>query len=497
MIPAYIEEIISRLNAQGFEAYVVGGSVRDLLMGKTPKDWDITTNARPENILEIFPDSVYENSFGTVIVKKKNEAGQTTEIAEVTTYRSESNYSDHRRPDTVVFEDRLEADLSRRDFTVNAMALTPVTDSGGMQLGEGESIIELDGEAYKIIDFYGGQKDIHKRVIRAVGEPNIRFKEDALRMMRAVRFACQLGFDIEPKTERGIIKLAGSLKFIANERIKDELIKILETDKRAFGFDKLHDLNLLNYIIPELETGFNMKQNHHHIYTVFEHSLRSLQCVPSKEWQVRLAALLHDVGKPAARKIIDGQTTFYNHEYIGAKMTKKIMSRLKFPTADIERVVNLVRNHMFYYNVDEVTAASVRRLIAKTGRENLKDLIDLRVADRLGSGTPKAMPYKLRHLQYMFEKVQNDPVSVKMLAINGDNLINDLKLEPSPKFGCLLDCLLAEVLDNPDYNTKDYLLKRAEELLKEDLETLRTKAKGVIEEKQEDEDQLIKKQYKV
>lgn len=497
IFPEFIVKIIKDLTKSGYEAYVVGGSVRDLLMNKTPKDWDITTNARPEQIMVVFPDSVYENSFGTVIVKNKNEAGATTDIAEVTTYRSETGYSDHRRPDQVVFEDTLEADLGRRDFTINAMALTPVSDSGGVKLKDFESIIELAGEPYILVDIFGGQKDIKKKIIRAVGEPTIRFKEDGLRMMRAVRFACQLSFGIEPKTERAIVKLSGSLKFIANERIKDELIKILSSAKPAYGIEALYDTKLLNYILPELVVGYGMSQNHHHVFTVYDHSVKSLEFCPSQEWTVRLAALLHDIGKPVTRAIKNGETTFYNHEYAGAKLTKKIMTRLKFPTADIERVTNLVKNHMFYYNVGEVTAASVRRLIAKTGRENLKDLIDLRVADRLGSGTPKAMPYKLRHLQYMMEKVQHDPVSVKMLAINGDNLINDLKLEPSPKFGCLLDCLLAEVLDDPKKNAKDYLLTRAVELMKEDLETLRFKAKLEIEDKQAEVDKQIKKNYKV
>ena len=497
IFPGFILDIIKTLELAGLEAWVVGGSVRDLLIGQTPKDWDITTNARPEKMLELFPDAVYENIFGTVLVKVKNEQEETTEVVEVTTYRSESGYKDNRHPDEVIFEDKLSADLSRRDFTINAMALAPVSDTGGHKPGEDETIIEINDEPARLVDLFGGQKDLKKRMIRAVGEPEIRFKEDALRMMRAIRFACQLGFAIEPKTERAINKLSGAIKFIAKERLRDELIKMLASRRPKYAIERLQEDGLLNYIMPELLNGLGMQQNHHHIFTVLDHCLNALEHCPSEEGQVRLAALFHDIGKPATRKIINEAATFYNHEYVGAKMTRKIMERLRFSNDDTERVVNLVRNHMFYYNVDEVTAASVRRLIAKVGRENLRDLISLRVADRLGSGTPKAMPYKLRHLEYMFEKVQNDPVSVKALAINGDDLIKELKLEPSPKFGCLLDCLLAEVLEDPERNTREHLLARAVELLKEDLETLRSKARELIDEKREEDDKKIKRNYKV
>ena len=253
----------------------------------------------------------------------------------------------------------------------------------------------------------------------------------------------------------------------------------------------------MQYLIPELEQGIGVRQNHHHIYPVYKHNILSLQNCPSSEWQVRLAALLHDVGKPKSKRFINSQVTFYNHEYIGAKMVDKIMSRLKFKNEDRERVVNLVKNHMFYYDVGEVTAASVRRLVSKVGRDNLQDLIHLRVADRLGSGTPKAMPYKLRHLQYMMEKVQHDPVSVKMLAINGDILIKSLSLKPGPKIGAILDVLLGEVLEDPEKNNARYLLKKAKELQKGELKDLRDQAKQLIEEKREDEDRNIQRRYKV
>lgn len=477
VIPEFVKNIVRALQEARFEAYIVGGCVRDFLMGKTPKDWDITTNAKPEEILKVFPDGKYENSFGTVIlpIRKKDELEA---VLEITTYRSEQGYSDRRHPDKVIFEDKLEKDLSRRDFTINALALNPLKDK-------------------ELIDLFGGEKDINKKIIRAVGEPSDRFKEDALRMLRAIRFSSQLDFTLEPKTQRAIVKLAGSLKFVSQERIKDELIKILASDKPAEGIMLLHECKLLQYIIPELEQGVNVKQDRHHIYPVFKHNVLALKHCPNKVWQVRLAALFHDIAKPKTRKIINNIATFYNHEYLGAKMVNKIMTRLKFSNEDRERVVNLIKNHMFYYNVGEVTAASVRRLIVKVGKENLQDLIDLRVADRLGSGTPKAMPYKLRHLQYMLDKVQHDPVSAKMLKINGDDLIRDLKMQPGPKIGAILDVLLAEVIEDPKLNTKSVLIKKAKELLNTDLSELRKKAQDMIEEKRIIDDKSIKKQYKV
>jgi putative nucleotidyltransferase with HDIG domain len=476
-IPEYVIKTTSALKKGRFEAYIVGGCVRDFLMGKEPKDWDITTNAKPEEILAIFENAKYENNFGTVLLPIR-EGEVLKDVLEITTYRSEQGYSDRRHPDVVLFEEKLDKDLERRDFTINALALNPENPE-------------------EVIDLFGGRKDIKLKIIRAVGEPSDRFKEDDLRMLRAVRFSSQLGFELEPKTQRGIVKLAGSLKFVSKERIKDELIKILASDRPADGIMLLHDCKLLQYIIPELEQGVDVKQDRHHIYNVFKHNVLALKTCPSKEWQVRFAALLHDIAKPKTRKIIDNIATFYNHEYVGAKMVDKIMTRLKFSNEDRIRTVNLVKNHMFYYNVGEVTAASVRRLIVKVGKENLKDLIDLRIADRLGSGTPKAMPYKLRHLQYMMEMVQNDPISVKMLKINGDDLMNVLNIAPGPKIGAILDVLLSEVIENPELNDKAGLSEKAKELDKLNLEELRLRAKEVIEEKRAEEDKNIKKQYKV
>ncbi len=489
-IPDYIKNFLLKLQKNNFEAFLVGGCVRDLLMKKEPKDWDITTNARPKEVLKIFPEAKYENRFGTVILPVRDKDNQLITVIEITTYRSEQGYADHRHPDKVKFEDSLEKDLHRRDFTINALAL-----SINKNLAKSLESHAIEINNYILIDLFGGQKDIKKKIIRAVGEPLDRFKEDALRMMRAIRFACQLGFKIEPKTQRAILKLAGSIKFIAKERIRDELIKILASPNPADGIMFLYQTKLLHYIIPELEAGIGVGQKGHHTYTVFKHSVLSLKYCPSTSWQVRLAALLHDIGKPKTRRIINGEVTFYNHDLVGARMTEKIMRRLRFSSKDIEKVVTLVKNHMFYYNVGEVTEASVRRLIAKVGRQNLKDLIDLRIADRLGSGVPKAKPYKLRHLEYMLEKVQHDPVSVKMLKINGNDLMRVLNIEPGPRIGAILDILLAEVIEDPKRNTKKHLETRAQELNKLNLDELRKKARQVIADKQAEDDKKLKQKF--
>ena len=474
--------MLKQLDGSGFEAFIVGGCVRDLIADRMPKDWDVATNAKPEEVQKIFPDSFYENKFGTVGVKvepfiKNGNPDREHDVIEVTTYRIESKYSDKRRPDKVEFAKTLEEDLSRRDFTINAIAL------------------KLKNSDYEIVDPYNGQKDIQKKIIRAVGDAHERFDEDALRMMRAVRFHAELGYEIEKNTFAAIKKYSGHLKHIALERIKDELAKIIISDNPSEGIDMLHEASLLEYIIPELEKGVGVKQNRHHIYTIYKHSILSLKFCPSLKLEVRLAALLHDIAKPQTKRGEGEFATFYNHDHVGARVAAKILERLHFSNDVIQKVKLLVDNHMFYYNPEEVGESSVRRLIQKVGLENMKDLIDVRIADRLGSGTPKAKPYKLRHLEYMIDKLSHDAVSVKMLKINGNDLMKDLELKPGPKIGAILDVLLAEVIEDAFKNVKNILLKRAKELDKEDLEKLRQMAKVKIEEKKEEEDKEIKEKH--
>lgn len=450
-IPQKIENILKQFVDAGYEAYIVGGCVRDLLLAKTPKDWDITTNAKPEEIQKIFPDSFYENQFGTVGIKIK-DGDKTSEVVEATTYRIESKYSDKRHPDEIKFADKLEDDLKRRDFTINALAM------------------DIKG---KIIDIFGGQKDLKNKIIRAVSDPEERFNEDALRMVRAVRFATVLSspageFTVEPETFKAIEKHHNLLQVISKERIRDEFIKIINSNNGMKGIELLRETQLLKYIVPELLEGFNVGQNLHHIYTVWEHNLRALQytCDQKYSFEVRLASLLHDVGKPKSKRGDGYNSTFYGHEVIGARLTAMIMDRLKFSKDIGEKITKLVRYHLFYYNPGEVTESSVRRLVANIGEENVQDLLKVREADRIGSGTPKAIPYKLRHLKFMIDKVARDPISPKMLKINGNNLMQMLAIGPGPKVGMIINGLMNEVLDDPAKNTKEYLEKRAGELNK-------------------------------
>lgn len=478
-IPVPVIGVLHKIEESGFEACIVGGCVRDLILGREIKDWDVTTNAKPEEVMAIFQGSFYENEFGTVGVKvpKFTKSGPVGEydVIEVTTYRIESKYSDKRHPDEIKFAHTLEEDLGRRDFTMNAIALK----------------VKSEGK-YQVIDLFDGQEDLKNKIIRAAGNPDDRFSEDALRMMRAVRFYAQLGFTIEEKTFEAIQKNANYLEYIAQERIKDELVKIILSNHPAEGIEMLRNVGLLRYIIPELEKGVGVSQNRHHVYTIYQHSIMSLKHCPSPKLEVRLASLFHDIAKPQTKRGEGLYATFYNHDHMGARIAGKILERLRFPNDVIEKVKLLVDSHMFYYNPDEVSESSVRRLLRKVGTENINDLIDLRIADRLGSGVPKAKPYKLRHLEYVIEKVSQDPISAKMLKVNGHDLMQEVHLEPGPKIGAILDVLLAEVIEDPLKNTKEQLLDRAKELKDNDLSKLRELAKERIEEKKEEEDEEIK-----
>ena len=473
-IPKEIQSITEKLEKSGFEAFIVGGPVRDFLLGKMPKDWDITTNAKPEEIQKVFPENFYNNKFGTVTVVNKSTKDESLKNVEITTFRIDADYSDNRHPDTVKFTPSLKEDLARRDFTVNAMALKV--------------------ESHNVIDLFKGQDDLGNKIIRAVGDPNKRFNEDALRMLRAVRFSARLDFEIEKSTFEAIQKNSGLLKFVSQERIRDEFEKIILSDRAYEGVELLRISGLLSFVVPELESGIGVSQNRHHIYTIYEHCALSLKHCPSKKLEVRLAALFHDIAKPQTKAGTGPDSTFYNHDFVGAKFVKKILTRLKFPNKIVEKVSLLVKNHMFYYNVDEVSEAGVRRLIRRTGKENLKDLMDLRIADRLGSGVPKAKPYKLRHLEYLIEKVSKDPISAKMLKVNGQDIMKILNASPGPKIGAILKVLLSEVIEEPNKNTKKYLEKRVKELNKLSAEDIK-KSEKVIEDKKEEEDLKDKKKF--
>lgn len=474
-LPKEVQEIIKKLNSSGFQGYAVGGCVRDLLLEKEPKDWDITTNAKPEEIQSLFPEHVYENTFGTVAIKTGSEKPELT-LIEVTPYRIEGKYSDKRHPDEVKFADKLEDDLSRRDFTVNAMAM----DIAG-----------------KLIDLHGGQKDLESKKIRTVGDPDERFGEDALRLLRAVRLATVTGFEIEKKTLESLNKNSNWLVSISKERIRDEFIKIINSQNAYGGLMLLYETGLLKHIVPELLEGVGVGQNLHHIYTVWEHNTLALKYSADKNYslEVRLGSLFHDIGKPRTKRGDGKYSTFYGHDVVGARITTEIMDRLRFPKETAEKVIKLVRYHLFYYNVGEVTESSVRRLLANVGPENINDLIKVREGDRIGSGRPKAVPYKLRHLQYIIDKVSHDPISVKMLKVDGADVMKKLDIKPGPKIGLILNYLLAEVIDDPAKNTKEYLEKRIHELDKKSPEELKRSLGKIEKAIEDDEKERMKKYY--
>lgn len=481
IIPKEIKKVVNEIKSQEFEAYLVGGCIRDLLREKRPRDWDIATNAKPSQIEKIFPNHFSNNNFGTVTVLTESEDPSLKEI-EITPYRAEEQYTDKRHPDKIEWVQDIEKDLSRRDFTINAIAA------------------DLEDSDLKIIDPFKGQKDLEKGLIRTVGRPEERFSEDALRIMRAVRFAAVLSFEIESKTQKAVKDNASWLKAISKERIRDELMKIIMSENASQGIDLLRKLNLLKHVIPELEEGRGVGQNKHHIYGCYEHSLRSLDYAAKQGFNeyVRLAALLHDVGKPRSKEGEGKDSTFYNHEIIGANMARKILERLKFSKKDIEKIVRLVRYHLFYYNVGEVSESSVRRLVRKVGLENMDELIQVRMADRIGSGCPKAEPYKLRHLKYLAEKVSRDPISVKKLKVSGEDVIKILKIRPGPKVGQVLDILLGHVISDPEKNNREFLEKQIEKLSKLPEKELQKKAREAKKKRDEIEmkkEEMTKKKY--
>lgn len=474
-IPPEVRAVAEKLERAGFEAFLVGGCVRDLIMGKEPKDWDITTNAHPEQIQKLFADSVYENSFGTVGVKSESEDPKTA-IVEVTTYRIEGKYTDKRHPDDIKFATKIEDDLARRDFTMNAIAMA------------------LDGST---VDPYGGKDDITARVIRTVGDPSARFNEDALRLMRAARLSTELDFEIDRPTRLAVEKESGLLEMIAKERVRDELAKLLMSPRASAGVILLEQLNLLHYVLPELREGLGVTQNKHHIYTVFEHNVRALEYSAKQGYSlvVRLASLLHDVGKPRCKKGEGPDSTFYNHDAVGARMALQALDRLRFGKDIVDDVAHLVRYHMFYYNVGEVSASGVRRFVARVGPEYLDDLLKLREADRIGSGVPKAVPYKMRHLMFMIEKVKHDPVSPKMLAVRGEDVMKIAEIPPGPKVGQIIAALLEEVLDDPKKNDRTHLEKRIRDLAAlSDAELAALKGKAL--EKKEEFEKGIEEEMK-
>ncbi len=512
-IPDYVTRVTETLEKAGFEAFIVGGCVRDLILGREPKDWDVTTNAKPEQIQALFEKTVYENKFGTVAVIFENtdnkgvthetpphvaplstlDFGLSTYIVEVTPFRIEGKYSDSRHPDEVAFSDKIEDDLKRRDFTMNAMSF---------RISKGHN------DKGHLVDLYKGHEAIKDMSVRTVGGPDERFQEDALRMLRAVRFACQLNFTISHETMESIVRNAPLLGKISAERIRDEFVKIIESPDPMMGIGLLQKLGLLKYVVPELEEGIGCEQGGAHIFDVFEHLLQALGHASGKNWplHIRLSALFHDIGKPRSRRAgIKKAYTFYGHEVIGARMVTKIMDRLKFPKDLSELVVKLVRYHMFFSDTETITLSAVRRTIVNVGRENIWDLMQVRECDRVGMKKKEA-PYRLRKYHAMIEEALRAPTSVGMLKIDGLILKNDLGIAPGPRMGWILHALLEECLEDPttdgasQKNNLEYLKSRALELDKlsdTELKELGEKGKEKKEEIEEQEIGELRKKHGV
>jgi len=487
VIPAEITKIVETIENGGFQAYLVGGCARDIFLGRAPKDWDITTNATPEQIQSLFPKTVYENVYGTVAVINETTEDPTLRNVEVTPYRLESGYSDRRHPDTIKFSDKLEDDLKRRDFTMNAI---------GLSLSK--------GAIKDMVDLFGGLSDIKDKTIRTVGNPIDRFNEDALRMMRAIRLSVELGFSIEKETLKAIKSLSSNIKDISMERIRDEFSKILLSPQPKQGIEILHETGLLKHIVPELEVAIGVGQNQAHAYDVWEHLLRSLQTAADKGWDldIRLTALFHDISKPKTKGISreTGIITFYGHEVIGSRETRKILNRMKFPVKTIEKVTKLVRWHMFFSDTEQITLSAVRRMIVNVGRENIWELMNVRICDRIGTGRPKEDPYRLRKYHAMIEEALRDPVSLSMMKIDGKRVIEVCNIPPGPKIGFILHALFNEVLDDPKLNTPEYLESKAITLSRETESELKKLGEQGKEKKEEADNKLIeeiKKKHRV
>jgi tRNA nucleotidyltransferase (CCA-adding enzyme) len=458
-IPRVIKRFASVFKDNGFQVYLVGGAIRDSQLGQRSTDYDFTTDALPEEVQSIFKGTVPVGiEHGTILVLFENKQ------FEVTTFRTEGTYSDSRHPDNVHFVRSLDEDLGRRDFTINAFAWDIYNE--------------------KLVDLFDGQGDLERKLIRAIGDPLERFSEDALRMMRACRFAACLNFDIETATLEAMKKLSDGIKKISSERIRDELIKMAGAEYPSIGIEYMRVSGLLEYVIPELLEGFHLQQNRFHKYDVYYHNLYSCDAAPADNYRVRLAALFHDIAKPHTRRNKKSDTdksvtemetvgsvsgddksehSFYNHEIVGAAITYRILKRLKFKNDDIKRITHLIKHHMFYYT-NEWTDGAVRRFIRKAGLENLEDLFYLREADRAGNGLKTGVPKEFIQFRERIARILeiDNAFKVTDLDIDGTTIMKSLQINPGPIIGEILGYLLELVTDDPELNNSEYLLQAAD-----------------------------------
>ncbi|MEK6795506.1 MAG: HD domain-containing protein [Spirochaetota bacterium] len=447
-VPAALTGIARVFDSHGKKCYLVGGAVRDTFLGRPVSEYDVATDARPDEVMRMFPRTAPTGiDHGTVLVI---EGGMEVEV---TTFRADGKYTDGRHPDDIRFASSIEEDVSRRDFTVNALAFDLITRD--------------------FIDLFGGIQDLRRHVIRTVGDPHERFGEDGLRIMRAIRFASVLHFVIEEETFAAIGGALAVFSKVAAERIREELNRILESDDPFSGIELMRKSGILKLVLPELEEGYGVRQNRFHAYDVYYHNLNSCKAVPTGKPEetrlIRLAALLHDIAKPRTQKKIDKQEelVYYNHEIVGAAMARRIMKRLKYSRAETEFVEHLIRNHMFYYQ-DEWTDAAVRRFMNKVGLEHIRSLLTLREADRIGNGKRKrgesgAIPKLLRRIDIIIEEA--NAITVKDLVINGTDIMTLFALPPGPIVGKILDHCLELILDEPKLNEREALLAEVRKYL--------------------------------
>lgn len=462
-----IQQLAKKFTEKDYQLYLVGGPVRDFLLNRPIKDWDFTTDAPPEEILKIIPEGYYNNQFGTVGIKQSaigfqlsveqaDSRKQTAEsLIEITTMRKEGKYTDSRHPSEVEWTTKIEEDLARRDFTINAMAIN-IADQ---PISQSSNPLNVDP--------FNGQADLDHQLIRAVGDPNKRFNEDALRLMRAVRFATQLNFNLEEKTAVAVKENASLIQNISWERIRDELFKILAADDPYRGIVMLRETGLLPIILPELERCFGIKQEgpkHDRVYDIGVHSILSLKHCPSPDPLVRFASLIHDVGKPDTFDTQEnGNVTFYAHDTVGAKLAKKIGERLRFSRKEIDKLETLVRYHMFTVS-EEQTDSAIRRFIKNVGLDNIDDMIAVRIADRIGGGTETAVSWRMEEFRKRITKVLEKPFSISDLKISGTDVMKITGLKPSREVGEILQKLFNEVLEDAEKNNREYLLDRVKQI---------------------------------
>ncbi len=440
-IPRTVRELAAVFKTAGFQCHLVGGAVRDILMDRAHSDFDIATDAHPAQVMSLFRRVIPTGiKHGTVTVLFKNMT------FEVTTFRTEADYSDGRRPDAVAFQPSIFDDLARRDFTINAMA--------------------YDLLANRLNDPHEGEKDLERRLIRAIGEPAERFREDGLRPLRACRIAAQLSFAIDTPTLNAIPGALDILARVSAERVRDELLKTLQAPMPSTGLILMKDTGILGVILPELLEGVGVAQGTLHCYDVFTHSLYACDAAPEESLLLRMAALLHDVGKPRVRAAdAEGRPTFYDHERVSAAMTEEILTRCKLPNAVVKDVAHLVAHHMFNYQ-EQWSDAAVRRLIARVGEGKIKDIIALRRADQIGMCRENArtFPEGLAAFAARVSAVlaAGRAFTVRQMAADGDDIMTRLSLGPGPQVGIILEELLQAVLDDPSLNEKEKLLRIAE-----------------------------------